>query len=341
MPQTGTLVYAGDPPHVHEGVSIGRQYGRFVYTEDAPSRWTKTDQVILHGYWSWDWFDEFVMIDRIDPAKKEIWPFESGSRYGYTKNQQFYAMNILEELDQPGEWYLDREDRLLDEPMLVMVSTVNVWVHSITFEHSRSSAIEINGVGKYVANNLIHDAPHTSILFNGTENIIEFNELHSLALQTGDVGAFYIGRDWTQRGNVIHHNYFHDLKDPGLHVVMAVYLDDWASGTIIYGNIFYRSGRSVFVGSGRDNLIADPVIATWERSVGAPQEVYANGDTLIARELDGNVIMQGNPGFMDLKKLDFRLRSDSKAFEMGFKAIPVERIGLIRQRSSSSEHRAN
>jgi hypothetical protein len=534
VPQTGTLVYAGDPPHVREGVIVGRQYGRFVYSEDAPSRWTKTDQVILHGYWSWDWFDEFVKIDRIDPAKKEIWPSESGSRYGYTKNQRFYAMNILEELDQPGEWYLDREDgllyfwppspikdgrayvSLLDEPMLVMDSTVNVWVHSITFEHSRSSAIEINGgqlanidgctirniggtgviirggfnhyvtgcdihhiggagmevaggdrktltpgnhqitdnhihhysgwvrtylgavnlngVGNYVANNLIHDAPHTGILLNGNENIIEFNELHSLAQQTGDVGAFYIGRDWTQRGNVIRHNYFHDLEGPGLHGVMAVYLDDWASGTIIYGNIFYRSGRSVFVGSGRDNiiennvfiecepsvhfdvrgrswasyyfdkenplylntlfdrmdamnysqppyserypelltyyddepdlpkgnkvlrnvsyggtwtnliegvdfkmveyrdnLIADPVIATWERSVGAPQEVYANGDTLIARELNGNVIMQGNPGFMDLEKLDFRLRSDSKAFEMGFKAIPVEKIGLRRK----------
>jgi len=534
VPQTGTLVYPGDPPHVRDGVIVGRQYGRFVYSEDAPSRWTKTDQVILHGYWSWDWFDEFVKIDRIDPAKKEIWPTSDGSRYGYTKHQRFYAMNILEELDQPGEWYLDREDgllyfwppspieearvfvSLLDDPMVVMDSTTNVWVHGITFEHSRGNAIEINGgrlanivsctirniggtgvtirggfehsvtgcdihhiggagmevaggdrktltpgnhqiidnhihhysgwvrtylggvnlngVGNTVANNLIHDAPHTGILLNGNENIIEYNELHSLAQQTGDVGAFYIGRDWTQRGNIIRHNYFHDLEGPGLHGVMAVYLDDWASGTIIYGNIFYRSGRSVFVGSGRDNiiennvfiecepsvhfdvrgrswasyyfdkenplylntlfdrmdamnysqppyserypelltyyddepdlpkgnkvlrnvsyggtwtnliegvdfkmveyrdnLIADPIIATWERGVGAPMETYANGDTLIARELDGNVIMQGNPGFMDLEKLDFRLRSDSKAFEMGFKAIPVEKIGLRRK----------
>ncbi len=537
VPQNGTLVYAGDPPHVRNGVIVGRHHGRFAYDEDAPSRWTKTNQVILHGYWSWDWFDEFVKIDRIDPVKKEIWPADGMSRYGYTKFQRFYAMNILEELDQPGEWYLDREDgllyfwppssieeanvtvSLLDAPMIVMESTLNVKVQGFTFEHARGNAIEINGgrfadidgctirniggtgitirggfdhtvngcdihhiggagmevsggdrktltpgnhqisdnhihhysgwvrtylggvningVGNRIANNLIHDAPHTGILLNGNENIIEYNELHRLAQQTGDVGAFYIGRDWTQRGNVIRHNYFHNLEGPGLHGVMAVYLDDWASGTIIYGNIFYKSGRSVFVGSGRDNiiennvfiecepsvhfdvrgrswaiyyfdkenplyvntlfdrmeamnytqppyserypelltyyddepdlpkgnkvlrnvsyggiwtnliegvdfkmveyrdnLIADPVIATWERAVGAPQEVYANGDTLIARELEGNVIMQGNPGFMDLEKLDFRLRSDSKAFEMGFKVIPVERIGLIRQRAS-------
>lgn len=534
VPQTGTMVYPGDPPHVRDGVTVGRQYGRFTYAEDAPSSWTKTDQVILHGYWSWDWFDEFVTIGRIDPVKKEIWPAVPHSRYGYTKNQRYYAMNILEELDRPGEWYLDREDgllyfwpptpiedgrafvSLLDAPMVVLDSTLNVWMHGITFEYARGNGIEvnggryanidgctirniggtgvtirggsdhtvtgcdihhiggagmqvdggdrktltpgnhqitnnhihhysgwvrtylgginINGVGNRLANNLIHDAPHTGILLNGNENIIEYNELHSLAQQTGDVGAFYIGRDWTQRGNVIRHNYFHDLEGPGLHGVMAVYLDDWASGTIIYGNVFYRSGRSVFVGSGRDNiiennvfiecepsvhfdvrgrswasyyfdkenplyvntlfdrmdamnyteppysekypelltyyddepdlpkgnkvlrnvsyggtwtnliegvdfkmveyrdnLIADPIIATWERGVGAPMETYTNGDTLIARELDGNVIMEGNPGFMDLEKLDFRLRDDSRAFEMGFKKIPVERIGLKRE----------
>lgn len=533
VPQTGSLVYAGDPPHVRHDRIVGRHYGRFNYSEDAPSRWTKTHQVILHGYWTWDWFDEFVKIDRIDPIKKEIWPAYGMSRYGYTKEQRFYAMNILEELDQPGEWYLDREVgmlyfwppspieegdvvvSLLEKPLLVMDNTSNITWEGISLAYSRGNAIEINGgknaiitdctvtliggtgviirggfkhtvdscdihhiggagmevnggdrksltpgehhitnnhihhysgwvrtylgainlngVGNRIANNLIHDAPHTGILLNGNENIIEYNELHRLAQQTGDVGAFYIGRDWTQRGNVIRHNYFHDLEGPGLHGVMAVYLDDWASGTIIYGNIFYRSGRSVFVGSGRDNLIennvfiecepsvhfdvrgrswavyyfdknnplyvntlfdrmeamnytqppyserypellnyyqdepdlpkgnkvlrnvsyggtwtnliegvdfkmveyrdnliADPVVATWERAVGAPQEVYANGDTLIARELDGNVIMQGNPGFMDLENLDFRLRKDSQAFKMGFKPIPVEKIGLKR-----------
>lgn len=535
VPQTGALVYAGDPPHVRHNRIVGRHYGRFNYSEDAPSRWTKTNQVILHGYWTWDWFDEFVKIDRIDPIKKEIWPADGMSRYGFTKEQRFYAMNILEELDLPGEWYLDRElgrlyfwppspieegdvfVSLLEKPLLVMNNTSHVEWKGLQFEFSRGNAVEINGgrmtsirtcgisniggtgviirggfkhsvdgcdihhiggagmevnggdrkslspgehqitnnhihhysgwvrtylgainlngVGNRIANNLMHDAPHTGILLNGNENIIEYNELHSLAQQTGDVGAFYIGRDWTQRGNVIRHNYFHDLEGPGLHGVMAVYLDDWASGTIIYGNIFYRSGRSVFVGSGRDNLIennvfiecepsvhfdvrgrswavyyfdksnplyvntlfdrmeamnytqppyserypelltyyddepdlpkgnkvlrnvsyggtwtnliegvdfkmveyrdnliADPVIATWERAVGAPQEVYTNGDTLIARELEGNVIMQGDPGFMDLEKLDFRLRQDSQAFKMGFKAIPVEKIGLRRDR---------
>ena len=31
--------------------------------------------------------------------------------YGYRKGQWFYAFNVLAEIDQPGEWYLDRHGR--------------------------------------------------------------------------------------------------------------------------------------------------------------------------------------------------------------------------------------
>ena len=48
---------------------------------------------------------------------------------------------------------------------------------------------------------------------------------------------------------------------------MAVYLDDWSSGTRIFGNIFYRSGRSAFIGGGRDNIIENNLFIECEPSV--------------------------------------------------------------------------
>ena len=39
--------------------------------------------------------------------------------------------------------------------------------------------------------------------------MIEFNEIHHVALETGDVGAIYAGRDWTFRSNRIRHNFIH------------------------------------------------------------------------------------------------------------------------------------
>jgi len=58
---------------------------------------------------------------------------------------------------------------------------------------------------------------------------------------------------------VIRYNYFHDLRGPGLHGVMAVYLDDWASGFTVTGNLFYRAGRATMIGGGRDNRVENNI----------------------------------------------------------------------------------
>jgi hypothetical protein len=72
-------------------------------------------------------------------------------------------------------------------------------------------AVEVTGVGNRVAHNLIHDAPHIGIFLStsalGNDHLIEYNELHSLAKETGDVGAIYLcARDYTMRGTVIRYN---------------------------------------------------------------------------------------------------------------------------------------
>jgi hypothetical protein len=534
VPQTGELVYKGELPHIRFGLPIGRHYGRFVYEGDRPSRWTDTDEIVLHGYWVWDWYDEFLHVAKIDPKTREIWIREPHSHYGYCREQRWYALNILEELDSPGEWYLDRKNgvlyflppsslaegrvfvSLLDHPLLSLENTEYVTVQSLNFEFSRGigvsvsggahnliagctirnlgntaavieggvengiqsceiydvaaggaavtggdrktlapagnyavnnhihdysawirtyqSAITVNGVGNRIAHNLIHSAPHSGIMLGGNEHVIEYNELHTLAQQTGDVGAFYMGRDWTQRGNIIRYNYFHDLLGPGLEGVMAVYLDDWSSGTTIFGNVFCRAGRAAFIGGGRDNVVEnnvfvecapsthvdarglgwakyyfdktmdiyvntlfdrmdemkfreppystrypellalygdEPAVPKYNRIVrnvsyggrwmdlydGVDLSLVTVKDNLIAdpeliRRLDrgtnryvvlpltdagaadefrnaGNVLVNGDPGFVDVKNRDFRLRKDSPAWKLGFKPIPFTQIGLI------------
>jgi len=122
----------------------------------------------------------------------------------------------------------------------------------------------MNGVGNVVRHNEIYDLPHTAVFFWGNDHTIEYNEVHHVCMETGDAGAFYLGRDWTQRGSMIRHNYFHHLHGVeghgGFTDVMAIYLDDWASGTTIFGNIFYKAGRSIMIGGGRDNLVENNII---------------------------------------------------------------------------------
>ena len=116
-------------------------------------------------------------------------------------------------------------------------------------------AILLGGVGNTARGNLIFDSSHSGILFYGNDHLIEFNEMHDLALETGDVGVVYTGRDWTARGTVIRNNFLHDVHGPGRYGSRGIYLDDQTSGIVVQGNLFVRVDRPVFVGGGRDNLI--------------------------------------------------------------------------------------
>jgi hypothetical protein len=337
----------------------GSKVGKLYYDGDRPNRWAGETGIWLHGYWFWDWRDAYQRVASIDPKHRLISLAKPYHGYGYRKGQRYYALNVLAELDEPGEWQLNRDTGVLYfwppgpmAPGRAVVSVLKtlvemqdasyVTLRGLTFEATRGTAVTIrggthtrvtdgvvrntgsqavsltggadnavvgcvmyntasggislgggdrktltpgrnlaennhihhysrwsrtyspavgvSGVGNRIRHNLIHDAPHNGIQLSGNEHLIEFNELHHVCLETDDVGAFYMGRDWTQRGNVVRYNYFHHLGRHGGGVgVMAVYLDDWSSGTTVYGNVCYKAGRAVLIGGGRDNTVENNV----------------------------------------------------------------------------------
>lgn len=348
------------------GVPDGPNGGRFNYEGDRPGRWTESKDVWVHGYWTWPWADSHEKVASIDIAKREIGTEPPHGVYGYQAHKRYYALNILEELDQPGEFYVDRDSGILyfwppdrirrsdawvsvmEAPLVKVSAASHVTLRGLALECCRGTAVEIvdcanvqvagcvvrnvggtgiivkggrssgvlscdiseigdtgivldggdrrtltaasnyavnnhlrrfgrwvrtyrpailvSGVGNRVAHNLIHDAPHSAIILSGNDHVVEFNDIHHVCNETGDAGAFYMGRDWTQRGNAVRHNYFHELGSyedrhsaHGFSETMAVYLDDWTSGTLVYGNIFYRANRAVMIGGGRDNTVENNV----------------------------------------------------------------------------------
>lgn len=134
--------------------------------------------------------------------------------------------------------------------------------HYGLFQRSYAPGIGVHGCGQIVTNNCIHDAPHNAIQYGGNEHRFERNEIYRVVMETGDSGAFYTGRDWTSQGNVLRHNYIHDLGGgDSTHVnTMGVYLDDCDSGDTIEGNVFLRAGRAIMIGGGRDNRIVNNLV---------------------------------------------------------------------------------
>ena len=128
--------------------------------------------------------------------------------------------------------------------------------HFNRWDRTYRSAVNIDGVGNIIRHCLIHDCPGSAIYLHGNDHVIEYNEIHHAMTDGDDMGAFYMGRDPSERGTVIRYNYWHDLAPAnGTH---CLYFDDiGGDGTRIYGNIFRRAGHAdtIFLNGGSDFAI--------------------------------------------------------------------------------------
>ena len=96
-------VVGGQPITVHG--RKGDKIGKFTYADDRPRGWADEDEIWLHGYWFWNWSDAFQKVESIDVERRVIATVPPYHNYGYRKGGRYYALNLLAELDVPGEFY--------------------------------------------------------------------------------------------------------------------------------------------------------------------------------------------------------------------------------------------
>ena len=206
------ILNPGDKKVIKNGLPAGRHSGVFTYDGDRPSRWADQRDIWMHGYWVWDWRDAYQKLGRIDTLSRTVYPEPPHHHYGYQKGQRYRFLNILEELDMPGEWYLDAERgllyfwppsppgpgdvtvSLLNEPMVRMVGTSHVRFEGLIFESSRACAIRIRGgndnlIAGCTIRNIDND---TSVIIDGgLRNGIKSCDIHDI----GSTGIRIVGGD--------------------------------------------------------------------------------------------------------------------------------------------------
>ncbi len=183
----------------------GESAGIFEYAEDRPARWSVSDGVWLTGFWCHDWASECLKVAKIDAAKKQITlaaPHSYGIGPSSTWNKEprrYYALNILEELDQPGEWFLDRKRSILyfyppkplagarvilstlTYPMVTLSDTSHVTLQGLRFEASYSEGVRISGgAANLVAGCTFVNLGSTAARIGGTESGIVGCDLYQL-----------------------------------------------------------------------------------------------------------------------------------------------------------------
>ncbi|WOO40064.1 right-handed parallel beta-helix repeat-containing protein [Rubellicoccus peritrichatus] len=332
--------------------------------------WSQEPDLWLDGKWYHHWADQRMPVDSIDTEASTIALQNPESHaYGYKENRDFYAFNAISELDQPGEWAIDRTNRMLyvwpdnssassneislamNQNLLIANNTRHIHFENLTFQDTTGDAIilnqcedvtiigctitktggwgvkinhgfrceviscdlnhlgeggiqaigglrhnltpgehlienchisdfaqkvstyrpavELKGVGNGARHNLIHDTPHSALMFDGNNHLIEYNIIHDVALHASDTGAIYTcTRDWSKRGTVIRNNLVHALGKPldgaGCR---AIYLDDHTSGVIIDKNIVTMSSVGIHIGGGKDNIVNNNLTLNCDTSI--------------------------------------------------------------------------
>lgn len=220
-------------------------------------------------------------------------------------------------------------------------------------------------VGAYIAHNMIHDAPHVGILFGSWNSVFEYNEIFNYCLVSDDMGAFY-SYDLYERmgGHTFAYNFIHNSS-----IGDGIYFDHDHRDMKIYGNLvalnsapkrrgtayLYKIGsqdKNPYTIECYNNMAINSNYGFEVVTTGSPATNTFNNNIAVActkpyeykyvtdkaRDTPSIAITNGinltynsDPGFVNMKAFDFRLKPDSKIFKdlPNFKPLPIEKMGLF------------
>ncbi len=169
----GKVYFKGSVPRAGDFSNKGAIFG---FHDNRILNWTKADDVWIHGKFSYGFSDEHLKIKNIDVAQKSIelvqphlyGVFPGMLEYVDPKKPEekaglavrgYYAYNLLEEIDQPGEYFIDRKNGILyyypqedfstqkielsvnDEPLLTIKNSKNIAINGFRFSTGRGLGI--------------------------------------------------------------------------------------------------------------------------------------------------------------------------------------------------------
>lgn len=164
----------------------------FVYKDDRQDAWQQEPDGWIFGYWN-RWFcARYSPLEKLEPDKNIIrmgLPGPGcGRKKGYEtggifKGAPYFGINLLCELDSPGEWYLDQTNgklyfwppspvqqgravvSLLEEPLLSFDRASHIVFRGVTLEAGRADAVWIKeGEGVLLAGCVIRNMGNSAVI---------------------------------------------------------------------------------------------------------------------------------------------------------------------------------
>lgn len=140
---------------------------------DRPLRWAKPAEAWTYGYWRFDWADGISPIREFNPSTHEVKigdPADSNqgalSEWGVLKGRRFFYLNVPEELDQAGEYWVDTANRkvyawlpaggtlsslsVCESPLITVEKADGVQVRGVILTGGRGTAVEVKDSSEFL-----------------------------------------------------------------------------------------------------------------------------------------------------------------------------------------------
>ena len=284
-PDTGWL--KTDTPaqvgYLVEGNRVDAEYGKKVYVRNPVSDiykidkalaerihgWQTLDDVWMFGFWRYTWADGSTPVASFDYEKRLLSPAYV-SLYEARADAPYYFFNVFEELDFPGEWYLDRDNDVLylyapadmehavidlsltTQPLLTGENVHDLTFTGLTFKGTRGDAVSLTGDRCTVSRCLIKNVAGTALIMNGYDNLASENEITrtgmaAIVLDGGDAATLTHGNSRADN------NLIHDWSEIYQTYQPAVSLK--GVGSICSHNEIYNSPHEAIAYWGNDHTI--------------------------------------------------------------------------------------
>ncbi|WP_372936175.1 right-handed parallel beta-helix repeat-containing protein [Mariniphaga sediminis] len=259
--------------------------GTFTYSVTRPSSWKNPEDIWIAGYFRYGWADDAVKLASIDTIN-QTFTTTLPHRYGFGTGKPYnrwYAYNIPEEIDAPGEYYIDRTEGIVyfynpgkietievsvfEDLFISITGASNITVKGIDFECTRGVAVEMistkeclltdcsfKNIGRYAVTVDYEDIP----LSAGKNPVLSKNNgiVNCTVCQTGTGGIKLNGGNRNtleSAGNYVENSVIHDFNRIAKTYCAGIRIS--GVGNRISNNEIFNSPHSAILLHGNDHLI--------------------------------------------------------------------------------------